>query len=247
MDENRSLPPHKASQHVSNALPDHILVVDDDEDTLELLQISLEKYDFRVTLAKDGAEAMKIVHKDPPDLILLDLMMPDVDGLQVCRMVKANTQMPIIVISAIGLEEKKVEALDLGADDYLTKPFGVKELMARIRAVIRRSRQFATPRETLVHIGQVFADLESGSLIIGGERVNLTPTEYKLMAEMLRSPGEVLPHKRLLQEVWGRSYTDSVEYLHMYISRLRTKLDAFPDLMIQTHTGRGYSLHIQND
>jgi DNA-binding response OmpR family regulator len=228
-------------------LPEHILLVDDDETILRLVRMHLEKLGVQVTVARNGAQALAVFQKEKPDLILLDLMMPTVDGLHVCRAVRTNAKTPIIVISAIGMEEKKVEALDLGADDYLVKPFGVKELMARIRAVVRRSLRFATPRESLVRIGGIFADLESGSLILKGTRVDLTPTEFKLLAELLKKRGEVVTHKHLLARVWGQSYIDSVEYLHMYIGRLRKKLAVTPDIAIETHIGTGYSLHIEED
>jgi two-component system KDP operon response regulator KdpE len=228
-------------------LPEHILLVDDDEAILKLVRMHLEKRGVQVSIAKDGVEALAEFHKNKPDLILLDLMMPTVDGLHVCRAVRTNAITPIIVISAIGMEEKKVEALDLGADDYLVKPFGVKELMARVRAVYRRRLYSTTPRESLVKVGELFADLESGALILKGESVHLTPTEFKLFAELLKKRDEIVTHKQLLHKVWGRSYTESIEYLHMYIGRLRKKLAGCPDLEIETHVGSGYSLHIEGD
>ena len=245
---DRNMPPFAdPSKLPSPDLPEHILLVDDDEAILKLVRMHLEKRGVTVTVAGDGVEALAEFQKKKPDMILLDLMMPTVDGLHVCRAVRTNARTPIIVISAIGMEEKKVEALDLGADDYLVKPFGVKELMARVRAVYRRKQQNATPRESLVKIGGVFADLESGSLILKGERVHLTPTEFKLLAELLKKRDEVVSHEHLLKKVWGRSYTDSIEYLHMYIGRLRKKLAICPDLEIETHVGAGYSLHIEED
>jgi DNA-binding response OmpR family regulator len=228
-------------------LPEHILLVDDDEAILKLVRMHLEKRGVQVTVAQNGSEALAEFQKQKPDLILLDLMMPTVDGLHVCRAVRTNARTPIIVISAIGMEEKKVEALDLGADDYLVKPFGVNELMARVRAVYRRKLHSSTPRQSLVKIGSVFADLESGSLILKGERVHLTPTEFKLFSELLMKRDDVVSHSHLLEKVWGKSYTDSVEYLHMYIGRLRKKLAICPDLQIETHVGTGYSLQIIDD
>jgi two-component system KDP operon response regulator KdpE len=244
----RNMPPFVDPSELPSAdLPETILLVDDDEGILNLVRMHLEKRGVQVTVARNGKQALEHFQKQNPDLILLDLMMPKVDGLQVCRTVRANARTPIIVISAIGLEEQKVEALDLGADDYLVKPFGVKELMARVRAVIRRSSEHATPRETLVRIGGLFSDLESGSLILEGERVHLTPTEFKLLAEFLKNRDQILTHEHLLRKVWGRSYTDSVEYLHMYIGRLRKKLSVYPDIEIETHVGKGYSLHIEQE
>jgi two-component system KDP operon response regulator KdpE len=232
--------PRNSDQNLDN-LSHHILLVDDDEMLLNMVRMHLERRGMRVTLAHDGQEALSVLNKTLPDLILLDLMMPKVDGLQVCRAVRANSTVPIIVLSAIGYEEKKVEALQLGADDYITKPFGLNELMARILAVTRRSLRFRTPLESIKRIGELYIDLESGAAALNGESLYLTPTEFKLLVEFIKHPQEILTHKKLLKRVWGSTYTESTEYLHMYISRLRKKLRTLETMEIKTHTGVGYS------
>ena len=230
-----------------NTIPEHVLVVDDDRETLELLSIHLKNQVNRVTTVNSGSKALKLVRKDSPDLILLDLMMPQLDGFQVCKALRANYQMPIIVISALGEEEEIVRALDLGADDYLIKPYNTQELLERIRAVMRRRSGHKSRRQISIEVGGFIADLNSGDISNDGESIRLTPTEFNLLTELLLHPDECLRHDLLLTRVWGSAYTKNVEYLHMYISRLRKKLDGISEFKILTCPGTGYKLKIDAD
>lgn len=225
-----------------NGIPNSILVVDDDEGTRELLRMGLEKRGFQMILAKNGIEAMRLIEDEAPDLIILDLMMPHVDGLQVCQRVRANYDTPIIVLSAIGLEETIVKALDLGADDYLIKPFGFEELTARIHAVARRSEFSSSQDDSQIQIGGLIAHPSAKSVTINEQKINFTPTEFNLLTELLLHVNEVIPHNILLERVWGKSYTESVEYLHIYIGRLRDKLANTEEVKIKTYPGTGYML-----
>ena len=230
-----------------NLVPEHILVVDDDRETLELLSVQLKGHSGRVTAVNSGAKTLKVVRKDPPDLILLDLMMPKLDGFQVCKAVRANYTMPIIVISALGQDKEVVKALDLGADDYLIKPYSSQELMARIRAVMRRSADQNNRKKITIKVGTFTADLSTGNMSRDGEPIQLTPTEFNLLTELLLHPDESVRHERLLASVWGSSYTRNVEYLHMYISRLRKKLVGVKEFELITCPGIGYKLKTEEN
>ncbi len=230
-----------------DSIPEHVLIVDDDRETLDLLSVQVKDHASRVTTASGGTEALKVLHKDPPDLILLDLMMPKVDGFQVCKAIRANHKTPIIVISALEKEEEKVRALDLGADDYLSKPYKTQELLARIRAVMRRSADQNSRKKISIKVGDFLADLNSGDVSYQEEPIQLTPTEFNLLTELLLHPDESIRHERLLTRVWGNAYTDNVEYLHMYISRLRKKLAGVKEFKILTCPGFGYKLAIEGD
>jgi DNA-binding response OmpR family regulator len=223
-------------------VPVQILIVDDDEATLHLIKMGLEKRNFRVELAQDGTKAMEAIRKNLPDLILLDLMMPYVDGLQLCKRIRASYDIPIIVLSAISLEDTIVRALNMGADDYLIKPFGFDELTARIYSVSRRSLLSTNKKNAQIKIGGITVQPESSIVTLHGNYINLTPTEFNLLTELLLHSNEVIPHKILLERVWGKSYTNSVEYLHIYISRLRQKLADVSEIKITTYPGVGYML-----
>jgi DNA-binding response OmpR family regulator len=222
--------------------PSHILVVDDDPNTLELLRIKLHRSGYRVSSAPNGSQALTCINQDPPDLILLDLIMPGMSGIQACRIIRVQTSLPIIMISACDSREKMIEALQEGADDFLTKPFSLHELTARIRAVLRRSRQPHHPESICVCVGELKADFFSGSIFYRDSSLDFTPTENDLMLELLLYPNQVIPHERLLEHVWGEAYQDSVEYLHMYIGRLRKKIQHVPEVSIQSISGTGYLL-----
>jgi DNA-binding response OmpR family regulator len=230
-----------------NPIPDHVLIVDDDQETLTLLSAHLKDQAQRVTTVDCGSEALKVVRRDPPDLILLDLMMPKVDGFQVCKSVRANYQMPIIVISALGQDKEKVKALDLGADDYLEKPYSSQELKARIRAVMRRSSRQDSRKLVTIKIKGFLVDINSGDVSYQGEPIQLTPTEFNLLVELLSHPDQSIRHEWLLKRVWGSAYTRNVEYLHMYVSRLRKKLEGVKEFRIQNCPGIGYKLVIEGE
>jgi len=222
-----------------------VLVVDDDRSLLKFIRVNLQARGFDVLTARDGAEALSLLaDRAMPDLIILDLMMPGVDGSEVCRQVRAVSEVPIIVLSAIDDEERKVEALDIGADDYLTKPFGLQELLARVRAVLRRvaRSQEANAAEPPFRCGNVEADFASHRLWVAGTEVYLTPLEFDLLRMLVRHAGKVLTHDMLLAWVWGDAYRGSNQYLHIYIGRLRQKLAAARGMKIVTYPGVGYLL-----
>ncbi len=218
------------------------LVVDDEPQTLKYIGANLRARGFDVLTAEDGREALKVFEKNIVDLIILDIMMPGLDGFQVCQSIRRTSDVPIIILSAREREKDIVRALDLGADDYLTKPFGVEEILARIRAVLRRAAQTqATPRPPLV-FGDLEIDFASRQVYLKGEKVSLTPTEYNLLAHLALNAGRVLTHRALLQAVWGPEYGNETEYLWAYIRRLRRKIepDSGNPRYILTQSGVGY-------
>ncbi len=220
-----------------------ILVVDDEIAIIKFLRANLGDNDFETLAANDGAEALEIVEREAPDLLVLDIMMPKMDGFEVCRRLREWSQMPIIMLSARGDEEDKVKCLTLGADDYITKPFGVAELIARVRAVLRRTTALdSIPTEPSFTSGDLRIDFVERKVITAGSEVRLTPTEYSLLKELVLNAGKVLTHAQLLNRVWGPEYGQEREYLHVFIGRLRAKLE--PDLTnpihIVTVPGVGY-------
>ncbi len=222
-----------------------ILIVDDDPNLLRFLEANLTRRGFQVVQAHDGAEALEKFAAQMPDLIILDLMMPEVDGWAVCRQVRETSIVPIIVLSARGDEDGKVEALYLGADDYLTKPFGVQELLARVHAVLRRSTPAALALRTSdrdLMLGPLKIDRERHLVEWKGRPVHLTPTEYSLLYELASQAPRVLSHGELLTKIWGPEYEDAHHYVHIYVGRLRAKLG---EQAIITAPGIGYRFGIR--
>jgi two-component system KDP operon response regulator KdpE len=233
-----SPPPELSPRH------ERILVAEDEVSLREFVSRNLRARGFAVSEASNGLEALAVWENEPPDLLILDLMMPRMDGLEVCRRVRERSTVPIIVLTALDAESEKVAALDLGADDYLTKPFGVAELLARVRAALRRAR-WTAPRPsdggTRVY-GTLEIDLEGHAVRHAGVELRLTPTEFALLAQLVTHPGKVLTHRMLLQRVWGSEYGDETEYLRVYMARLRRKIEpdpANPRLLV-TEAGVGY-------
>jgi two-component system KDP operon response regulator KdpE len=220
-----------------------ILIVDDDESTLDLLSIQLKTEGYQVQTAANGADALDLIDHQLPDLILLDLLMPDIDGLAICRRVRRFSDVPIVVLSAVGLEEKKVEALDLGADDYLTKPIGVRELKARVRVSLRRrdSKGRSGPGKA-IRVGDLRLEFLRRRVTVAGREIHLTPIEYELLCELARQRGRVVSHAELLTRGWGPGYEESRNYLHLYIGRLRRKIGGARGVEIVSRTGVGYVL-----
>ena len=216
-----------------------ILVVDDEPQIRRALEVALRGHGFDVALASDGAEALVELGTNPPDLLILDLMLPELDGLELLQEVRSWSDMPVLVLSARGEESTKIRALDLGADDYLTKPFSIGELLARVRAVMRRGRQ---PEEPIVTIGNVVFDFAHHRVARRGVDVHLTPTEYDLVAVLVQNRGKLLTHRQLLQRVWGSYATENVRQLRVYIRYLRSKLEDDPHnpALIVTEPGIGY-------
>ena len=205
-----------------------ILVVDDEPQITRVLRRSLATHGYEVQVAADGEEALVIFNQWTPDLVITDLSMPNMSGLELCRRLRAVSRVPIIVLSVKGEERIKVEALDVGADDYVTKPFGMDELLARVRAALRRAPSTAASEAALISTGDFRVDLDNRSVIVRGEEIHLTPKEYDLLAYLVRHPGKVLTHRVLLGAVWGGDYVEQTEYLRVFIGQLRKKIEPDP-------------------
>ncbi|MBI3949759.1 MAG: response regulator transcription factor [Acidobacteria bacterium] len=204
-----------------------ILVVDDEPQLLRVMRASLPARGFDVRGAASGEEALDEINKEMPDLIILDLMLPGLSGLDVCRRVREVSTAPIIVLSAKGSETDKVAALNLGADDYVTKPFGMEELLARIRAVLRRSMVWEADGPILT-VGDLTIDIDKRQVIVVGTEVKLTPKEFDVLKYLVSHAGKVVTHRALLQAVWGWESSDQVEYLRVFINQLRRKIELDP-------------------
>jgi two-component system KDP operon response regulator KdpE len=220
-----------------------ILVVDDEPAIRRTLRANLAARGYDVVLAETGEEALAQATEQTPDLVILDLMLPGMSGLEVCRSLRATVTMPILVLSARGEERTKVQVLDLGADDYLTKPFGMDELLARVRALLRRPAT-ATSTAGTVHVEPLTVDLDSRRAWRDEQLLDLTPREFDVLAYLVRNAGKVVTHRMLLTEVWGPEYRDDTQYLRVFVNRLRRKIEhdpAHPTLLI-TDPGVGYRL-----
>ncbi len=218
-----------------------VLVVDDEPAILRVVRTNLTRHDFRVTAAATGQAALDQYDAQHPDLILLDLGLPDLDGFTIIRRIRERAATPIIVLSARGAERDKVQALDLGADDYLTKPFGVDELLARVRVALRHTVR-ATAGNATFRTDDLEVDLEARRVTVAGEGIHLTPTEYELLKAFIAHPNKVLTTRMLLSWVWGDQYGAGDHYLHVYVARLRKKLTSDPQgpRYLVTEPGVGY-------
>jgi two-component system, OmpR family, KDP operon response regulator KdpE len=218
-----------------------VLIVEDEASLRQALQRALARYGYQLEVAADGEAALDVVASWKPDLIVLDLVLPKRDGFAVLQHVRAESQLPIIVLSARGREHDKVRALDLGADDYLTKPFSIAELLARMRAVLRRSSQQDVPG---VAIGDVTIDFEQRLVTKAGKEVRLTPKEYALLRALALHPGKVITHRQLLRDVWGDHDGENVAEVRVYVNYLRRKLEEDPvnPRLLLTELGVGYRL-----
>ena len=218
-----------------------ILVVDDEPQILRALRTSLRGAGYEVEAVDTAAAALTAAAVNPPDAVILDLVLPDGRGTDVARELRTWSNVPIIVLSVVGEETEKVAALDAGADDYVTKPFGIEELLARLRAALRRREPSGEP---VLELGGLRIDLEKQSVHLDGALVQLTPHEFALLRALARSPGKLMTHSALLREVWGRAYGDESHYLHVYVSQLRRKLETDParPRYILTEPGAGYRL-----
>jgi len=219
-----------------------ILIVDDEPQILRALRVGLLAHGYDVVSAADGEEALDKAATELPDAVILDINMPRLSGLDVCKALREWSAVPIIVLSVRDAERDKVAALDLGADDYLTKPFGTDELLARLRVALRHAQREAGPMEPIVRVGSVMIDLARHIVKRGEDEVRLTATEYNLLAYLATNAGRVLTHTQILEHVWGPGYKDETQNLRVYVSQLRRKLD--PDSvqpqMITTEPGVGY-------
>ncbi len=220
-----------------------VLVAEDELELRAFICRNLRARDFAVLEASCGLEALRLWETDHPQLLILDIMLPYMDGFEVCRRIREISTVPIIILTALDDERDKVTALDLGADDYLTKPFGVEELLARVRAALRRGQWFAQPPASGVRrYRDLEIDLEGRAVRLSGEEVRLTPTEFALLEQLVTNAGKVLTHRMLLQRVWGPEYGEEAEYLRVYMGRLRHKLEPDPanPRYFVTEAGVGY-------
>ncbi len=220
----------------------HILVIDDEPQILRAMRTILTEKGFKVTTASRGEEGLTLAATTEPDLIVLDLGLPDMDGVEVCSRLREWTPVPIIILSVRDSERDKVAALDMGADDYLTKPFGIEELLARVRVALRHSGRASETQSKVVKAGLLTIDLVWHIVKRGDEEIKLTGTEYKLLAYLAANHGRVLTHQSILTHVWGPADADHTEYLRVYMRQLRKKLEVDPERpqFILTEPGIGY-------
>lgn len=222
-----------------------VLVVDDEAPLRAFVRRNLEVRGYQVQTASNGLEAMALAESNPFDLIILDLMMPHMDGLETTRRIRQQSFVPIIILTALGEEKDKVSAFELGADDYLTKPFGVGELLARVQAMLRRSSWDQIPRDqerNVIHRAGIEIDPERHVVKAAGEQLDLTPIEFELLYALMAGAGRVFSHRDLLKRVWGSEYENEVEYVRVYVGRLRGKIEDDPSkpTRILTEHGVGY-------
>ena len=220
------------------------LVVEDDPNIVDLIRSNLSVRGFDTVVSSDGMRALKLLETEEPDIVLLDLMLPDIDGFELCQQIRERSSVAIIVVSARGGERDKVTALNVGADDYMTKPFSIEELLARITATLRRTRPAvaAAPESapTVIVIGDLRVDLAAQQVTRDGVPVHLTPTEFALLRELAVNRGKLLTHAHLLRRVWGHGYETETEYIRVYIRRLRAKLETeggSPVILTQPRAG----------
>lgn len=227
-----------------NAPKPVVLVVEDDPQMRRFLRTSLGAHGLSIVEADHGAEAVRLAASHNPEILLLDLGLPDVDGITLTRAIRESSSVPIIVLSARGLESDKVTALDAGADDYVTKPFGMNELLARIRVALRHAASSPDSPETIVEAGALRVDLARREVTRSGQPIHLTPLEYRLLALLLKHRGRVLTHRQILKEVWGPSHVDRTHHLRVHMAGLRRKVEADParPTLLLTETGVGYRL-----
>jgi two-component system KDP operon response regulator KdpE len=225
-----------------------ILVVDDEPQIRRSLQVNLAGRGYAVETVETGEAALSSLHNRHPDVIILDLVMPGIGGVDLVRLIREFSSVPIIVLSALGEESRKVEALELGADDYMTKPFGMEELLARIRSVLRRAAG-ACRGDPVFIAGALCVNFDRREVTLDEKPVKLTPTEYDLLKYMIEHAGKVLTHRMLLQQVWGEAYADQAQYLRVFIGQLRKKIEADPTRprFILTDPGVGYRFCAERD
>ena len=228
----------------NSAVTTKVLIIEDDPNIVDLIRSNLVVRGFS-TVVSAGTKVLALLEAEQPDMVLLDLMLPEADGFELCRQIRERSPVAIIVVSARGGERDKVTALNMGADDYMTKPFGIEELLARILATLRRTRPASeaplSAALTSITIGDLWIDLSSEQVKLAGSEVHLTPTEFALLRELAVNRGQLLSRTDLLRQVWGRAYETETEYVRVYISRLRAKLEpAGSQPLIVTRQGAGY-------
>jgi two-component system KDP operon response regulator KdpE len=224
-----------------------LLVIEDESQVRRFLRSSLDATVYKLIEAATGEAGLAAAASQHPDIILLDLGLPDIDGIEVTRRLREWTETPIIILSARGQDPDKIAALDAGADDYLTKPFSLPELLARIRVAERHAQQLGDKKDAIFTLGDLRIDRASRIVTVGGEEVRLTPIEYKLLATLARKAGRVLTYQQLLKDVWGPRYATQKQYLHVYVGHLRNKLERDPakPRFLVTEPGVGYRLRLE--
>jgi two-component system KDP operon response regulator KdpE len=205
-----------------------ILIVDDDQHITLVLRSGLTKHGYDVRVATEGESALELFHAWTPDLVVTDVSMPNINGLELCRRLRAVSPVPIIVLSVKGDESVKIEVLDAGADDYVTKPFGIGELLARVRAALRRSPMAADDEEAIIEEGDFRVDPQARDVSVAGKDVHLSPKEFDLLLYFIRHPGRVLSHRTLLAKIWGGNSVEQTEYLRVFVRHLRKKIEPDP-------------------
>jgi two-component system, OmpR family, KDP operon response regulator KdpE len=232
----------------NQVVPTKVLIIEDDPNIVDLIRSNLAVRGFDTVLSTDGSKVLTLLDTEEPDMVLLDLMLPEADGFELCRQIRERSPVAIIVVSARGGERDKVTALNMGADDYMTKPFGIEELLARILATLRRTRPVTVAADaeaapTVITIGDIQVDLVSQQVRLAGAEVHLTPTEFALLRELAVNRGKLLSRAHLLRRVWGHGYETETEYVRVYIRRLRAKLEppGSPPLIV-TQPRAGYRI-----
>ena len=225
----------------------NVLVVDDEKSLRDFVRRNLEVRGYRVMTASNGVEAMAIFQNESIQMVIMDIMMPHMDGLEATRRIREESRVPIIILTAMGEESDKVRAFDLGADDYLTKPFGVGELLGRVKAVLRRANwSVSVPGGERIVRGGIEVDTERHEVRVQGDALDLTPTEFNLLVYFMKNTGKTLHHSAILQHVWGAEYHDEAEYLRVYVGKLRQKIEKDPlnPRYLHTEHGIGYRFDI---
>ena len=219
-----------------------ILLIEDEEDVVVLLRFRFEQEGYEVLSAANGVEGLRILQQEHPDLILLDVMMPRMNGWETCKRIRQYSDVPIIMLTALGQEMDKVRGLEMGADDYVTKPFSLAELIARVRAALRRGRQPLAENETVQIDERLIVDRAQRQVVVNGQKTELSPTEFRILDCFLDNQGRILTHQSLLTQVWGWEYLDETDYLKVYIHHLRKKIEENPGKpsYIVTERGLGY-------
>ncbi len=219
-----------------------ILIIDDDPNLLQVVQKGLQAEGFETSTAQDGADGLKKAYIEHPDVIILDIMMPTMDGLTTCSRLRELTNVPIIFLTALSTEKDIIKGLMLGADDYVTKPFGMGELVARVQTCLRHDRAGSAEKSAVIAAGDLTIDMARHKVSIRGNLVELSPTEFKLLAHLASNRGKVVPHRTLLTVVWGPEYAEESAYLHMYVRGLRRKIEQDPSnpAVLKTERGVGY-------
>ena len=221
---------------------EHILIVDDEAHIVDLVRLYLEREGFRVDSASDGAQGLRLIEDVRPALVVLDLMLPEVDGLEVCRRVRAGSDVPIVMLTARDEDVDKIVGLELGADDYLTKPFNPRELVARVKAILRRSERPARDSGAPLHVGDVTIDPARREVVVAGQPVELRAKEFDLLAAFAEHKGLVLTREQLLSRVWGYDFYGETRTVDVHVAHLRKRMAASQVVRIETVTGVGYKL-----